>query len=226
MLNPTVDITVTPPYQYPPFLKAVKADVQRYYGNYQLRMLIYLFLFDRTFRPIFSLRLCQSSSKLPTWLRPITLGPCRALHFMTQQLAGLDLPWRTQVGIGFRITHGWGLVVNPASVIGQNVTVFHGVTLAQKDDIKIDRRISSYPTIDDEVWIGPHAVIIGGINIGKGSRIGAGSVVTKDVQPYTIVAGNPAAVIKTNTQPDIRFPACIERDPAEESKGMTQLAHK
>jgi serine O-acetyltransferase len=122
-------------------------------------------------------------------------------------LVAVDLPWRTQIAPGFRITHGWGLVISPGASIGGNVTVFHGVTIGQKDHISFDGRVTTYPKIEDEVWIGPHAVIIGGVTVGRGSRIAAGTIVTKDVQPHTIVAGNPAQVIESNVLPDVVFPA-------------------
>lgn len=60
-----------------------------------------------------------------------------------------------------------------------------------------DKTIKSKPVvIEDDVWVGFNAIILGGVKIGKGAVIGAGSVVTKDVPPYSIVAGNPAKVIK------------------------------
>ncbi len=57
--------------------------------------------------------------------------------------------------------------------------------------------------IDDDAWVGAMSIILPGITVGKGSIIGAGSVVTKDVPPYTIVAGNPARIVRT-LEPDER----------------------
>jgi serine O-acetyltransferase len=97
--------------------------------------------------------------------------------------------------------------MSPVVNIGSNVTVFHGVTIGTKHEISTSGRVKSYPTIEDEVWIGPHAVIAGGIIIGRGSRIAPGTFVTGDVEPYSIVGGNPMRVIKTNALPDVVNPA-------------------
>jgi serine O-acetyltransferase len=94
-------------------------------------------------------------------------------------------------------------------MIGKNVTVFHGVTIGQKDNISFEGRETTYPTIEDEVWIGPHAVIAGGITIGCGSRIAPGTIVTGNVEPYSIVGGNPMRVIKTDAPPDVVNPAAF-----------------
>ena len=117
------------------------------------------------------------------------------------------MPWRTEIGPGFVITHGWGLVISPEAAIRSNVTVYHGVTIGQKHEISANGRVKSYPTIEDEVWIGTHAVIAGGVVIGRGSRIAPGTIVTADVEPHTIVGGNPMCVIRTDALPDVVNPA-------------------
>ena len=198
------------PTGYPPLRMAIKADVIRCQGKYGFWALCRLILFDRSFRPLYTLRLCQAARKLPAIVRPLGLWPSRILHYITQQLAAVDLPWRTRIGPGFRITHGWGLVISLGAIIGKNVTVFHGVTIGQKDQISRDGRKTTYPVIEDEVWIGPHAVIIGGVTVGRGCRIAPGTIVTKDVAPYTIFAGNPGQAIQTNALPDVLFPAEVD----------------
>ncbi len=148
------------------FGATVKADVVRLHGRYSFNLLITSFLFDRPFRPIFTLRLCQMLASTSTLWR-LLLPLCRLLHGWMTHRAGIDFSWRTVVGAGFCITHGWGLVITPKAVIGRNVTVFHGVTIGRKDQILPNgERITTYPTIEDEVWIGPHAIIIGGVIVG------------------------------------------------------------
>jgi serine O-acetyltransferase len=121
----------------------------------------------------------------------------------------MDFGWGAKVGPGFVIYHGWGFVTGPGVTIGENVTVFHGVTIGQKHKISDTGRVKSFPIVEDEVWIGPHAVIAGGVVIGRGSRIAPGTVVTDDVEPYSIVGGNPMRVLRTDALPDVVNPAKV-----------------
>jgi len=122
----------------------------------------------------------------------------------------MDLYWRTVVGPGFLIIHGWGLVVSPGTRIGKNVTLLHGATLGQRDRIARDgSREKAYPVLEDQVWVGPYAIIVGGVTIGHGSRVAGGAFVTESVAPRTIVGGNPAMVLKTDAVPDIINPAPV-----------------
>ena len=189
--------------QFAPFRLTVKADVIRLYSRYSLGLLVWSFLFVRTFQPVFTMRLCQAASGIPNPLRGPIMFPCRLLHHWAQHSAGMDIPWRTKIGPGFLITHGWGFVISPDVTIGSNVTVYHGVTIGQKHKISASGRVKSYPTIEDEVWIGAHTVIAGGVVIGRGSRIAPGTIVTGDVEPHSIVGGNPMRVIKSDALPDV-----------------------
>ena len=113
-------------------------------------------------------------------------------------------------GEGLALTHGFGLVVNPCAQIGNNVTLFHGVTLGRRDRISHEgERLTEYPTLEDDVWVGPHATIVGGVIIGRGSRIAGGAFVTRSVPPYSIVSGNPASIVKSNCVPDVSNPAPV-----------------
>jgi serine O-acetyltransferase len=182
----------------------IRSDIYREYGNFSIRLLIAGFLFKRNARPVISLRLCQAIYKLPMPFNFLLGIPARLIHRISCNMAGIDLPWQTRIGSGFILTHGWGLVVSPGTKIGSNVTLFHGVTLGQRDRILItgDREIG-YPTIEDDVWIGPHAIIVGNVTIGCGSRIAGGAYVHESVPPYSIVMGNPAKIVKVNCIPDV-----------------------
>lgn len=112
--------------------------------------------------------------------------------------------------MGLRIVHGWGLVVTPGARIGSNVTLFHGVTIGRKDDIAADgQRRSEFPVIEDAVWIGPHAVVVGAVTVRVGCRLAAGTVVTGDVPSATIVGGNPMRVLRTDAVQDVLNPAAL-----------------
>lgn len=182
---------------------ALRADTFRQYGRFTIGYLIKGAITRRNFRVIVTMRLCQCVVA-SAGLFKITMPVFKLLHHVAAHAAAMDLSWRTEVGGGLALTHGWGLVVNPEAKIGRNVTLFHGVTLGRRDRISSEgERLTEYPIIEDEVWVGPHAIIVGGVTIGRGSRIAGGAFVTESVPPYSIVSGNPAAVVKSNCTPDV-----------------------
>lgn len=165
----------------------------------------------RNFRPILTLRLIQGLSGQGGFGRAAAL-PFKLLHRLFCWMAAMDFPYQTAIGPGLAITHGWGLVVSPGARIGANCTLFHGATLGRKDDIDANGvRRSGYPVIEDEVWIGAHAIVIGAVTIGRGARVAAGAVVTKDVPSGAIVGGNPARVLREHAVPDVGNRAPLER---------------
>lgn len=189
------------------FLRALQADTHRQFGRHSLPLLLKGLLTRRNFRPIVTLRLCQAAHGGGAGGRAL-LPLCKIAHRLATHWAAMDFSWQTEIGGGLAITHGWGLVVSPGAVIGRNVTLFHGVTLGRRDRIAADgSRQTGYPRIEDEVWIGPHAIIVGGVTIGRGSRIGGGAFVSSDVPPYSIVSGNPGAVVRSGCTPDVMHPA-------------------
>lgn len=186
---------------------ALKADTYRQYGRYRAGLTIKGFFTRRTFRAVVTMRLCHAANDAGG-LGRFVLPLMKLLHRVTTHHAAMDFPWRAQYGAGLALTHGWGLVVSQGVRIGRNVTLFHGVTLGRRDRIGADgARDIGYPVLEDEVWVGPHAVIVGGVTIGRGSRIGAGAFVTTDVPPYSVVAGNPSSIVKSNCVPDVMNPA-------------------
>lgn len=106
----------------------------------------------------------------------------------------VELPWKTRVGPGLRLDHGQGLVVNDHTVIGKNCLLRHAITIGNKQ--RADGSYSGSPVIGDGVDIGAQVVILGEVKVGDRAVIGAGSVVTKDVPAGTVVAGNPARVLR------------------------------
>jgi serine O-acetyltransferase len=189
--------------------ETLRCDLTRYYGRSSPSLLLRALLLERTFRVVATLRLCQDVVQRGARWRPVLLAAV-VLHRLTSGRAGVDLPWRARIGPGFRLFHGWAAVLNTDAVIGANVSLFHGVTLGQGDRIAPDgTRTTGYPVIEDDVWIGPHAVIVGGVTIGRGARIAAGAVVTTDVPAAAMVAGNPAAVVRTDVPRDVLNPADV-----------------
>jgi serine O-acetyltransferase len=109
-------------------------------------------------------------------------------RFLTQ----IEIHPGARIGRRFFIDHGVGVVIGETAEIGDNVTIFQGVTLGGTGKVKGKR----HPTIGKNVVIGAAAIVLGAIHIGDNSRIGAGSVVTKSVPPDTTVVGNPSWTIR------------------------------
>lgn len=183
--------------------RTIQCDVYRVRGRSGWGPLLWCVVNARNFRPIFTLRVVQALVPCGAPGRLLAL-PVKALHKLFCWMAAIDFSHETRIGPGLAITHGWGLVVSPGAVIGANCTLFHGATLGRKDDIDADGgRSSGYPVIEDEVWIGAHAVVIGAVTVGRGARIAAAAVVTKDVPAGAIVGGNPARVLQERAVPDV-----------------------
>lgn len=117
----------------------------------------------------------------------------RMINYFARILTGADIHPGATIGKGFFIDHATGVVIGETAVIGENVSIFQGVTLG---GVSADRDRKRHPTIGDNVVIGAHAVVLGDITIGENTRIGAGSVVIKDVPPNSTVVGVPGKVVK------------------------------
>lgn len=165
---------------------------------------ILAFLNERTFRPVLTMRLIGACRNRPTFIAKLLVPFLKIFHRYFCAACAIDLSHQTSIGPGLRLTHGWGLVVSPGAVIGSNCTIFHGVTIGQRDRILTDgSRVSGFPRIGNDCWIGPGSVLIGQIFVGDGAVIGAGAVVIRDVPAHSAVAGNPARVIKENIIADV-----------------------
>lgn len=180
----------------------IRGDVHRRVGASSPLRLMKLWLVDRAFRPLLTLRLYQAAVR--AGVGRLCYVPLLIGHKGLCQLAGVDLPLTTPIAPALAIVHGWGLVVTEGATIGRNVTLFHGVTIGQGDRIADDgTRTTGYPVIEDGVWIGPGVTIVGAVRVGAGSRILPNSVVVKDVPPRSLVSGVPGAVIRVDCPPDI-----------------------
>lgn len=118
----------------------------------------------------------------------------RALSQFSRWLTGIEIHPGAQIGPGFFIDHGMGTVIGETCEIGAHVTLYHNVTLGGVSWKKVKR----HPTLEDHVVVGAGAQILGPIRIGAHSRIGANSVVIKDVPPCSVVVGVPGRVRKQN----------------------------
>jgi len=116
----------------------------------------------------------------------------RFIMAINQFITNIDIHPAATIGENVFIDHGIGVVIGETTIIGNNVTIYQGVTLGGVS-LNPGKR---HPTIEDDVIIGAGAKILGNIIIGKGSKIGANSVVVKDVPPYSTVVGIPGKIIK------------------------------
>ncbi|MCY4198145.1 MAG: serine O-acetyltransferase [Rhodobacteraceae bacterium] len=107
------------------------------------------------------------------------------------ELFGVDIHPNARLGQGILIDHAHAIVIGETSVVGDNVSMLHSVTLGGTGKVSGDR----HPKVGKGVLLGAGAIVLGSINVGNCSRIAAGSVVLQDVPPYKTVAGIPARVV-------------------------------
>lgn len=114
----------------------------------------------------------------------------RFVSHLSRFLTGIEIHPAAKLGPGLFIDHGMGVVIGETSEIGENVTILQGVTLGGTS-LQREKR---HPTLGRNVVVGAGAKILGAFTIGDGSRIGAGSVVVREVPPNSVVVGVPGRV--------------------------------
>jgi serine O-acetyltransferase len=123
----------------------------------------------------------------------------RLLMHLSRWMTGVEIHPAARIGRGFFIDHGMGVVIGETAVIGDNVTLFQGVTLGGTGK----ERGKRHPTVGNNVVIGAGAKVLGNITIGEGSIIGANAVVIRDVPGHSTVVGVPGRIAKIK---DRHFP--------------------
>ncbi len=156
------------------------------------------------------------------WRRGWTI-PARFLSHIARFLTGIEIHPAARLGPGLFIDHGMGVVIGETAEVGENVTLLQGVTLGGTS-LKREKR---HPTLGDNVVVGAGAKIIGAFKIGDGSRIGAGSVVVREVPTNSVVVGVPGRVTYRDGQ---RVEGGIDLDqtdlPDPVSKAIEQLLER
>ena len=122
------------------------------------------------------------------WQRPALRGPARVLAQFTRFATGIEIHPGATIGRRLFIDHGMGVVIGETSEIGDDVMIYHGVTLGGRSLARTKR----HPTIGDRVTIGAGAKVLGPVVIGADSAIGANAVVTRDAPADSIITGIPA----------------------------------
>jgi serine O-acetyltransferase len=111
----------------------------------------------------------------------------RVISTLSRAITGIEIHPAARIGQGLFIDHGAGVVIGETAYIGDNVTMYQGVTLGGTGFATGKR----HPTVEDNVTIGSGAKLLGPITVGHGAKIGANSVVITDVPPHSTVVGNP-----------------------------------
>jgi serine O-acetyltransferase len=115
----------------------------------------------------------------------------RFVSHLARFVTGIEVHPAARLGPGVFIDHGMGVVIGETAEVGENVTLYQGVTLGGTS-LKREKR---HPTLERNVVVGAGSAILGAITIGEGTRVGGGSVVVKDVPPNSVVVGVPGKVI-------------------------------
>ena len=124
------------------------------------------------------------------WAKPALRGLARVLSQATRFLTGIEIHPGATIGRRFFIDHGMGVVIGETAEIGDDVMIYHGVTLGGRSL----ERVKRHPTIGDRVTIGAGAKVLGPVYIGADTAIGANAVVTRDVPAESIATGIPAVI--------------------------------
>ena len=144
----------------------------------------------------------------------------RIISQLSRFLTGIEIHPGAKIGKNLFIDHGMGVVIGETSEIGDNVTIYHMVTLggiSPSINSNNQRNIKRHPTLMDNVVVGSGAQILGPVIVGKNSKIGANAVVTKNVEENAVMIGIPAKNVGTATE---EFkPYAVENDNSENNNG-------
>jgi serine O-acetyltransferase len=143
----------------------------------------------------------------------------RFISHLGRFLTGIEIHPGATIGHKFFIDHGMGVVIGETAEIGDNVTLYHGVTLGGVSWEKIKR----HPTVGDNVVIGSGAKVLGPFTVGSGSRIGSNSVVVKEVPSNSTVVGVPGRIVMAAEKRDEKTDLDHGKLPDPEAKAIACL---
>lgn len=176
--------------------EVIYSDLYRYTANTSIKVFLRNLLLNPGFQYMYVFRKCQFYHGKKRYF----------IHYLFHRVwlrklmykYGYEIPYTTKIGKGFYIGHVGGIAVNPNATIGNNVNISQGVTIGQANRGKL----KGAPTIGNNVWIGPNAVIVGNIKIGNNVLIAGGAFVNFDVPDNSIVIGNPGKIIRSENATD------------------------
>ena len=154
------------------------------------------------------------------WIAGIPVLP-RVLSHINRGLTGIEIHPGATIGAGFFIDHGMGVVIGETTEIGEDCTLYQGVTLGGTGK----ERGKRHPTLGNEVIVSVGAKVLGAIDIGDRVKIGAGSVVLRSVPPNCTVVGVPGRVVATHT-PETDLHERVEHLPDPEGETIEALQER
>ena len=177
--------------------RVLRADGYRYSGDLSRRAILHAWWYEPGFRFTWYLRKVSfySERKRGPGIFGYIYNRVLLNHYRFRY--GFDISPTTRIGQGFYLGHFAGIVISPFAVLGENVNIAKGVTIGATS--RGERK--GAPTLEDRVWIGANATVVGKITIGREALIAPGAYVNFDVPSRAVVLGNPGRVV-ANTGSD------------------------
>jgi len=174
--------------------QTLRADLYRYRGKADRRALLSAYLHEPGFRFTYYLRKVgfYSSRKKSLGIFPYLYNRTMFHHYRFKY--GFDISPSTDIGPGLYLGHFGGVVISPHAVLGSNVNINQGVTIGAAS--RGPR--TGAPTLEDRVWVGANAIIVGKVTIGHDALIAPGAYVNFDVPSMAVVLGNPGKVVSAS----------------------------
>ena len=167
------------------------SDLYRYEGQCNKKLIIKHLVLTPGFKYTFFLRSCQYlANKNTKLIHPIYVIFRIILHHYTYKY-GISIDPETNIGKGLYIGHFGSIIISSKAIIGKNCNISQNVTIGKSNRGKN----MGYPTIGENVYIGPGAKVIGAVHVGNNVAIGANCVVTQDIPDNSVVVGVPGRVI-------------------------------
>jgi serine O-acetyltransferase len=171
--------------------QTIRADVYRYRGQATRSAVRSAYLHEPGFRFTYYLRKVAfySSKKKSVWIFAYLYNRVQ-LHIYRFRY-GFDISPTTSIGPGLYIGHFGGVVISPQAILGANINIAQGVTIGAASR----GARTGAPTLEDRVWVGANAILVGKITIGHDALIAPGAYVNFDVPSMAVVLGNPGQIV-------------------------------
>jgi len=170
----------------------LKADIDHLIGDEKKGNMVkafFLFFAKKNFRIVLCYRVLNHFYLNGDRFILFILGTLKVYYRLMTNRYCVDISYKTKIGIGFKLNHAYGIVVNTKCILGDNVYIGHNVTLGSNTPEK-------FPKIGNNVTIYTGSIIVGNVTIGNNVVVGAGSLVIKDIPAYTTVVGHPCNILK------------------------------